>query len=91
MDVVVRKHETVRLRCSADGEAPPRIAWFHDGKSACDSASCMVLPERHLFFLQVRRGRREQDTGLDWCTATNSVGTARSRNAITELAGESPS
>ncbi|XP_037517448.1 roundabout homolog 1 [Rhipicephalus sanguineus] len=46
----------------------------------------MVLPEGQLFFLQVQHSRREQDTGIYWCTATNALGTARSRNASVELA-----
>ncbi|XP_075749831.1 protein sax-3 isoform X2 [Rhipicephalus microplus] len=86
VDVVVRKHEPMTLRCGADGEPPPRIAWFHDGKSVRDSATRMVLPEGQLFFLQVQHSRREHDTGLYWCTATNNLGTVRSRNASVELA-----
>nr|XP_054926797.1 protein sax-3-like isoform X2 [Dermacentor andersoni] len=86
VDVVVRKHEPVTLRCGADGDPPPRITWFHDGKTVRDSATRMVLPEGQLFFLQVQHSRREQDTGLYWCTATNALGTARSRNASVELA-----
>ncbi|KAL3208040.1 hypothetical protein MRX96_039317, partial [Rhipicephalus microplus] len=76
----------VTLRCGADGEPPPRIAWFHDGKSVRDSAKRMILPEGQLFFLQVQHSRREHDTGLYWCTATNNLGTVRSRNASVELA-----
>ncbi|KAH9368734.1 hypothetical protein HPB48_004753 [Haemaphysalis longicornis] len=87
-DVVVRKHEPVTLRCRADGEPVPRIAWFHDGRPVRDSATRMVLPDGQLFFLQVQHSRRDQDTGLYWCTATNALGTARSRNASVELAGE---
>lgn len=85
-DVVVRKHEPVTLRCRADGEPVPRIAWFHDGRPVRDSATRMVLPDGQLFFLQVQHSRRDQDTGLYWCTATNALGTARSRNASVELA-----
>ncbi|KAH6930790.1 hypothetical protein HPB50_018398 [Hyalomma asiaticum] len=88
VDVVVRKHEPVTLRCGADGDPPPRIAWFHDGRPVRNSATRMVLPEGQLFFLQVQHSRREQDTGLYWCTATNALGTVRSRNASVELAGE---
>ncbi|XP_049524995.1 roundabout homolog 2-like [Dermacentor silvarum] len=88
VDVVVRKHEPVTLRCGADGDPPPRITWFHDGKTVRDSATRMVLPEGQLFFLQVQHSRREQDTGLYWCTAANALGTARSRNASVELADE---
>ncbi|KAL1417407.1 hypothetical protein MTO96_026863 [Rhipicephalus appendiculatus] len=86
VDVVVRKHEPVTLRCGADGDPLPRIAWFHDGRPVRNSATRMVLPEGQLFFLQVQHSRREQDTGLYWCTATNAVGTVRSRNASVELA-----
>ncbi|XP_075749789.1 protein sax-3-like isoform X2 [Rhipicephalus microplus] len=86
VDVVVRKHEPVTLRCGADGDPPPRIAWYHDGRPLRNSATRMVLPEGQLFFLQVQHSRREQDTGLYWCTATNAVGTVRSRNASVELA-----
>ncbi|XP_065297029.1 protein sax-3-like isoform X3 [Dermacentor albipictus] len=86
VDVVVRKHEPVTLRCGADGDPPPRIAWFHDGRPVRNSATRMVLPEGQLFFLQVQHSRREQDTGLYWCTATNALGTVRSRNASVELA-----
>ncbi|KAH7952128.1 hypothetical protein HPB52_019063 [Rhipicephalus sanguineus] len=77
VDVVVRKHEPVTLRCGADGDPPPRIAWFHDGRPVRNSATRMVLPEGQLFFLQVQHSRREQDTGLYWCTATNALGTVR--------------
>ncbi|KAL3223040.1 hypothetical protein MRX96_004863 [Rhipicephalus microplus] len=86
VDVVVRKHEPMTLRCGADGDPPPRIAWYHDGRPVRNSATRMVLPEGQLFFLQVQHSRREQDTGLYWCTATNAVGTVRSRNASVELA-----
>ncbi|XP_042145799.1 roundabout homolog 1 isoform X2 [Ixodes scapularis] len=46
----------------------------------------MVLPEGQLFFLHVQHSRRDQDTGIYWCTATNQLGEARSRNASVELA-----
>ncbi|KAK8768781.1 hypothetical protein V5799_014753 [Amblyomma americanum] len=91
MDVVVRKHEPVTLRCGADGDPPPRIAWFHDGRPVRDSATRMVLPEGQLFFLQVQHSRRDQDTGLYWCSATNPLGSARSRNSSVELAERSVS
>ncbi|KAH7944770.1 hypothetical protein HPB49_000460 [Dermacentor silvarum] len=45
VDVVVRKHEPVTLRCGADGDPSPRIAWFHDGRPVRNSATRMVLPE----------------------------------------------
>ncbi|XP_040355859.1 roundabout homolog 1 [Ixodes scapularis] len=46
----------------------------------------MVLPEGQLFFLHVQHSRRDQDTGIYWCTASNALGVARSRNASVELA-----
>ncbi|EEC04079.1 conserved hypothetical protein [Ixodes scapularis] len=87
-DVVVRKHEPVTLRCRADAEPPARLSWFHDGRPVRNSATRMVLPEGQLFFLHVQHSRRDQDTGLYWCTATNALGVARSRNASVELAGK---
>ncbi|CAN8014117.1 unnamed protein product, partial [Ixodes persulcatus] len=85
-DVVVRKHEPVTLRCRADAEPPARLSWFHEGRPVRNSATRMVLPEGQLFFLHVQHSRRDQDTGLYWCTATNALGEARSRNASVELA-----
>ncbi|KAM7314236.1 roundabout homolog 1 isoform X2 [Ixodes scapularis] len=87
-DVVVRKHEPVTLRCRADAEPPARLSWFHEGHPVRDSATRMVLPEGQLFFLHVQHSRRDQDTGIYWCTATNALGEARSRNASVELAVE---
>ncbi|XP_049272005.1 roundabout homolog 2-like [Rhipicephalus sanguineus] len=73
VDVVVRKHEPVKLRCGADGVPPPRIAWFNDGRPAHNTTTHMVLPEGQLFYLQVQHSRREQDTRVYWCTATSAV------------------
>ncbi|CAN8014284.1 unnamed protein product, partial [Ixodes persulcatus] len=85
-DVVVRKHEPVTLRCRADAEPPARLSWFHEGRLVRNSATRMVLPEGQLFFLHVQHSRRDQDTGIYWCTAANALGEARSRNASVELA-----
>lgn len=85
-DVVVRKHEPVTLSCGADGEPPPRITWFHEGRPVRNSATRMPLPDGQLFFLHVLHGRRDQDTGTYWCVASNAHGEARSRNASLEVA-----
>ncbi|CAN7986400.1 unnamed protein product, partial [Ixodes hexagonus] len=85
-DVVVRKHEPVTLRCRADADPPARISWFHEGRPVRNSATRMVLPEGQLFFLHVQHSRRDQDTGVYWCAATNPLGESRSRNASVELA-----
>ncbi|CAN7939524.1 unnamed protein product, partial [Ixodes hexagonus] len=85
-DAVVRKHEPVTLRCRADADPPARISWFHEGRPVRNSATRMVLPEGQLFFLHVQHSRRDQDTGVYWCAATNALGEARSRNASVELA-----
>ncbi|CAN8014272.1 unnamed protein product, partial [Ixodes persulcatus] len=86
VNVVVRKHEPVTLRCRADAEPPARLSWFHEGRPVRNSATRMVLPEGQLFFLHVQHSRRDQDNGIYWCTATNALGEARSRNASVELA-----
>ncbi|XP_064470549.1 protein sax-3-like isoform X2 [Ornithodoros turicata] len=85
-DVVVRKHEPVTLSCGADGDPPPRITWFHEGRPVKNSATRMPLPDGQLFFLHVLHGRRDQDTGIYWCVASNGHGEARSRNASLEVA-----
>ena len=41
----------------------------------------ILLPGGALFFLAVTHSRRESDSGVYWCLARNSVGTARSKNA----------
>jgi len=40
-----------------------------------------LLPDGSLLFLEASQGKRESDSGLYWCIASNSLGEAVSRKA----------
>ncbi|CAG7719712.1 unnamed protein product, partial [Allacma fusca] len=87
-DSVVPKNEPVTLNCRADGDPPPEISWFKDGKSIrmSDSRSLRnVLPTGSLFFLRVRK---DHDAGVYACIARNAFGEAKSRNATLDVASK---
>ena len=48
----------------------------------------VILPSGSLFFLRAAYSRRENDGGLYWCNATNSEGSAVSKNVTLTVAGE---
>ena len=48
----------------------------------------MILPSGSLFFLRAAYSRRENDGGVYWCNATNSQGSAVSKNVTLTVAGE---
>ena len=57
--------------------------YFHDTQS-----HRVILPSGSLFFLRAAYSRRENDGGLYWCNATNSEGSAVSKNVTLTVAGE---
>lgn len=92
-DLVVLRNDPATLRCGFSGPAghpPPEVTWYRDGEVLEPRGHRMLLPDGALFFLRVTqgRGRSSGDAGTYWCTARNSGGVARSRNATLTVACE---
>ena len=86
LDMTVARNEPVTLNCKASGEPEPMIDWYKDGvpvtTAPSDPASHrIILPDGSLFFLRAIHGKREIDSGIYFCRASNIVGSTFSRNA----------
>jgi len=83
---IVPKNDPVTLNCEAEGYPEPEYTWYRNGEIVLTAPSSpkshrVILPAGSLFFLNVRQNEKEQDGGVYWCEAANSVGKARSKNA----------
>ncbi len=86
LDMEVVRNEPVTLNCRASGSPPPTIEWFKaDTGEPVRTAPLdplaqhrILLPDGSLFFLSAKHGRKEQDTGVYYCVASNEVGAVRS-------------
>ena len=92
--MTVPKNEPLTLNCKAEGIPEPEIKWFKDGIEVPTAPSNpeshrVILPTGSLFFLRVIQNKKEHDGGIYWCEASNKVGSARSKNATLEVAGNS--
>uniref|UniRef100_A0A3Q3DZZ3 Ig-like domain-containing protein n=1 Tax=Labrus bergylta TaxID=56723 RepID=A0A3Q3DZZ3_9LABR len=93
-DVVVKVGNPARLSCGAEGGPSMTIQWLRNGQpvetfNGDRERLPIVLPEGSLFFLSVEKGRRGQSQeGVYTCVASNSAGTAVSRNASLYIASK---
>lgn len=94
-DLLVSRGEPATLPCRAEGRPRPNIEWYKNGARVATAredprAHRLLLPSGALFFPRIVHGRRARpDEGVYTCVARNYLGTAASRNASLEVAGES--
>ena len=74
----------------ASGEPEPIIDWYKDGvlvKTAPSDPSShrIILPDGSLFFLRAVHSKKEMDSGVYQCLASNVMGSTFSRNATLEV------
>lgn len=75
------------FHCKAEGSPQPKIEWFKDGRPLnVEPARHQLLPTGDLLILSVTFSRRETDSGVYWCEASNDYGIAKSRNATLRVA-----
>ncbi|CAL4090996.1 unnamed protein product, partial [Meganyctiphanes norvegica] len=87
-DLLVPRNEPATLNCHATGRPKPKITWFKDGKLFHHETTGrhVLLDKGDLFFLRVLQTKKDNDTGVYWCVASNTVGKVASRNATLEVA-----
>lgn len=95
IDMEVVRNEPVTLNCRASGTPEPTVEWFRADtgepvrtavNDPISSSHRILLPDGSLFFLSARHNRKEQDSGVYYCVASNSLGVVRSKNVTLQVA-----
>ena len=88
-DITVINNEPVTLNCAATGDPPPTIEWYKDGKHIHKTPAARIVQlSGSLFFLRTQHSKYDNDSGVYWCLARNSVGIVRSKNATLKIASK---
>ncbi|XP_074652332.1 roundabout homolog 2-like isoform X2 [Tubulanus polymorphus] len=91
-DQYVAKNDPATLNCKAEGEPSPDITWYRNGKPVITSrehpnSHRTLVNNGQLFFYRIIHNKHTKpDVGVYYCNATNSHGSAISRNATLEIA-----
>ncbi|XP_023348547.1 roundabout homolog 1, partial [Eurytemora carolleeae] len=90
-DLVVARNEPVTLNCKVRGDPEPTVLWFKDGEEVVTAkddprSHKILLPDNGLFFLRAVHSKKEKDSGVYWCTATNTEGTISSSRGKLDVA-----
>ena len=80
-DVVAAKNSPADLECGVLEPSKAAIHWLHNGVKVEDDAKRVTMDDGSLHFVRVTRNRKRTHAGIYQCVASNSHGTARSRNA----------
>ncbi|BHF65091.1 Roundabout 1 [Sparganum proliferum] len=85
-DSFALRKRTLSLHCRAEGEPPPLILWYRDGRPVESfrdkpGTSNKVIKAEELIFLSFD----EEDEGVYYCNASNSEGWSKSREARVSL------
>ena len=92
-DIVVERKSTANLKCQASGSPKPEITWLHNGKRIFQKGQAndkrrFKMDNGNLHFIRIISRKDQTDGGIYQCVATNSLGSAYSRNATLVVGGE---